>query len=762
MISLIRKGSVHALFAIIWAMILAINLICLATRLDSQAIDANLNSILPQAENAEVRQALKSINHNRNRQLLIAVRFAGQADEKLLDEIAQIFPKQKFTRIDTAAQSQAVADWYQQLQPYRQQLLSERDKNDLQNGRDDSVVKRALAQLYGFAGVSPTQFARDPLFLFQRYFMQTLPQNAGLSVQGNWLLSDYQGKSVAVLPLTLSTSAFNVDFQQDVKQHVARATQIAKQHDTTLSAIGTVVFAEHGFSQSKREMSTVGIGGLMGIVLLLCYAFRSLRPLILLLSALGVSLAVALNVTLWAFGSIHMVSLLFSASMIGVSIDYGFHFLSDYYQHRDNAKASIKRILSGLLLGLFSSVLAYALFLLSGLLLLKQVALLAIIGLPAMFLTVTLILPYAYGENSRIKPMPKHLQQFAHAVVNNPLAKVFSRPLTLLIAFVILTLGYAQLTPNDDIRNLQAIPKNLLKDEQLIRGLFKKPYVSTYAFLSADSAEQLLSAERQLITENPALFHTESALTNTLPTTAQQRENHALYQQFYAGKAAQNYQAQLGNSADLSLLDFAPMPIEKLLQSDALKQRFSQRLLHLPDARWALLMPALSDQVDANICNAVKLSVACHVIRPTEDLSAQFAHYRQQLSRYLLLAGALLLGFAWWRYGKRGALIALLPMFSATAAVVFSDYLATPLSLFSVLAALLVLGMGLDYVIFLAEASAPDKVMVSLSLSYLTTLLSFGLLVFSQTTAVATFGLVTAIGMTLVLLLSPAVVFAKR
>ncbi len=105
--------------------------------------------------------------------------------------------------------------------------------------------------------------------------------------------------------------------------------------------------------------------------------------------------------------------------------------------------------------------------------------------------------------------------------------------------------------------------------------------------------------------------------------------------------------------------------------------------------------------------------------------------------------------------------MALLPVLSAVSALMLVAALGADISLFSLLAMLLLLGMGLDYVIFLAESKNPEKVMVSLCLSCVTTILSFGLLAVSQTTAVAAFGMTVAVGMVLIFLLSPIAAHLK-
>ncbi|PIE45714.1 MAG: hypothetical protein CSA44_01830 [Gammaproteobacteria bacterium] len=735
-------------------------LLTLVRGVDSYSIDTDFNHILPQAENTNVRQALTTINNRQNRQLLVAVRLTTTPDKQTLNRIAGVFSNQLFILPNQQPNDKIMTKWYQQLLPYRHQLLSQQDRNDLKNHRESTVIKRAQRQLYGFAGINQSQFINDPLFLFQRFFIQTLPQISDVRFQGNWVVGKYAGQIVAILPLALTQSAFDIHYQQQVKQTIAEAQHTAEQHNGKLTAVGAIVFAEQGFSQSKREISSVGFGGILGIVLLLLYAFRSLRPLLLLISALGLSLALSLQLTLLVFGSLHIVALLFSAAIVGISIDYGFHFLTDYYQHNDDAKTSIKRIFPGLTLGLCSSVLAYTLFAFSGLQLLKQVAALAIFGLPSMYLTVVLVLPYFYHSSASNQwHIPKVLQTIAQWLVNNPLAKLFSRPILLIGALSVLLIDGFTIKPNDDVRNLQAMSTQLLADERLIRSVFNKPYIDRYALLSGDDSLQLLQAEKTLTRRYPNIFPPQEAISTVLPDTAQQLENRRFYQQLYQHKLSQAYQAATGYVGNLAISHFKPLPIAELLHSPAMQQRFSNRLLVMKNNRLAIMLPIVSKNFDADVCASIAgiNNVSCHLLSPVNDLSAQFARYRQQLSYYLLLAGVILLLLSLWRYGKRGLFVALLPLFCAALSVVMSNAFGMPLSLFSILAALLVLGMGLDYVIFLAETDRPARVMVSLALSYLTTLLSFGLLAVSQTVAVSTFGLTTAIGMTAILVLSPMV-----
>ena len=82
-------------------------------------------------------------------------------------------------------------------------------------------------------------------------------------------------------------------------------------------------------------------------------------------------------------------------------------------------------------------------------------------------------------------------------------------------------------------------------------------------------------------------------------------------------------------------------------------------------------------------------------------------------------------------------------------------WLGVPLQLFGVLAQLLLLGLGVDYGIFLLEHEGDGASWLAVCLGAASTLLAFGLLSLSATPALHGFGLTLLFGIGLVWLLSP-------
>jgi predicted exporter len=139
------------------------------------------------------------------------------------------------------------------------------------------------------------------------------------------------------------------------------------------------------------------------------------------------------------------------------------------------------------------------------------------------------------------------------------------------------------------------------------------------------------------------------------------------------------------------------------------------------------------------------------------SVSRVLARYRADFSLGLavavLLVWAVLARRYGWRHGAGALLPALLGMALALAA---HGYTHTPVTLFSVMALLLVLCIGGNYAVFLIEGRGREGItLIAVALSAATTLLSFGLLAFSSMPALAHFGATLLCGIAAAVLFSP-------
>ena len=143
-----------------------------------------------------------------------------------------------------------------------------------------------------------------------------------------------------------------------------------------------------------------------------------------------------------------------------------------------------------------------------------------------------------------------------------------------------------------------------------------------------------------------------------------------------------------------------------------------------------------------------RFSGYAHEFTVWKGLSAVVELAGTVLVTFFLLRLLSLFGRRAWRAWVPTALAALLSLAAL-------GWIGEPLQLFGVLAQLLLLGLGIDYGIFLLEHEGDGASWLAICLGGASTLLAFGLLALSSTPALHGFGLTLLLGIGLVWLLSP-------
>ncbi len=139
------------------------------------------------------------------------------------------------------------------------------------------------------------------------------------------------------------------------------------------------------------------------------------------------------------------------------------------------------------------------------------------------------------------------------------------------------------------------------------------------------------------------------------------------------------------------------------------------------------------------------------------ELNGLFAATQLSAAELKLISSAAILLLLCLPFGLGGALrVICLPLLSALAALACLGWLGQPLTLFSLFGLLLITAIGVDYAILMREnIGGPAVSLLGTLLSALTAWMSFGLLLLSQTPAIANFGLAISLGLLFCFLLSP-------
>jgi len=138
--------------------------------------------------------------------------------------------------------------------------------------------------------------------------------------------------------------------------------------------------------------------------------------------------------------------------------------------------------------------------------------------------------------------------------------------------------------------------------------------------------------------------------------------------------------------------------------------------------------------------------------------------YRHILTGLLLVALAVIACGAVMRLGWRKGALSLVPsVLSLGCGLAVLAFTGHAVNLFSLLALVLVLGIGINYTLFFSNPrGTPLTSMLAITLAMMTTLLTLGMLVFSTTQAISSFGIVLISGIFTAWLLAPLAMPTKR
>ena len=673
-----------------------------------------------------------------------------------------------------------LTDFYR---PWRFNLLSDADAGSLAADHFDAGGRLAT-RLHSPFCFGPTLSLADDPFGFAEAWLSGLPlKNFRLEMEDGLLVAREGEKTWVLVSGELSASAYDNRLQEQLLPAVNAAEKSLRERYGELEVLrtGAVFYAAEARESATREVDFIGTGSLVGMLLLLYLVFRSPRPLFLGLLAVGFGILSAVVVTLSVFGELHLITLVFGASLTGEAIDYAIQYFAAHLGAGADWQpmSGLRRIAPGLLVALATSLMGYGALMLAPFPALSQIALFALTGLIGACLSVFLLLPWLLQRPGRRDP--EQAVAFAQNFLNW-WQQHGQRKACLLLAAVLVAIalpGILQLTGDDDVHLLVTRPPALIAQEEKIRALSGFSGSSQFFLIEGADAQAALRHEEALATRleksvEQGVISGFTGVSAFVPSAARQTRNYGLLQTqlFRADRklSVQLSEAGLRDEVALQLQqDFQVAQGKTFSIDDWLKQPFSApyRIFWMGEQASggfaSIVQPQGLRDVAALRPLAEGLSGVTFVDK-AGSVSQRFGEYRQFGAQWLPLAFLLVYGVLCLRYGLRQAGWMLLPTLLAMMLSLSAfGYLGIPLTLFNLMALMLVLGVGVNYSVFLREGGVhAAATLAGVVLSAGTTLLSFGLLAFSSLPALSGFGLTLLLGIGCASLLAPMVlVFTK-
>lgn len=514
----------------------------------------------------------------------------------------------------------------------------------------------------------------------------------------------------------------------------------------------------------QADMKLVLLVSGLGIFLLFVVFLRSFRAFVVYLLPLFSMVAALVTAQLW-FGTLSGITVGFGAVLLGITIDFGLHvyFSLRYGRSSLGREQLLKTVARPVLFGGLTTLAAFAVLLTSALPGQRQLAIFAMAGILAALVLALFFLPHFIGSEKPLEVSSRVLLR-RHIYDRKPVLRIGVLILWLAVA-IFAAIQAQSLSINAELRQLSYLPDTLQQAEKKLSEVWGKMRNRALIFAAGDTLDGALQSNdlvwQQLQKEQ--VLQGVVTLAPVVPALQTQQQRVTSWSNFWEERQAtvRDLIRVSGEKYHFSASAFDPF-WERLNREPALITAESVKSWGLDRAIDSLLLKEDQGyQVLTLIPDEPQLVAAL-----TRDFSAHpeislvsQRHFSQQLSHeigadfshfisYAGVAVVVLLLLLFRRLSE--VLLALLPVLTGLL-VMFGGmgWLGLEMNLFNVVASILIIGLGVDYGIFMVCHGQQDDDLASsraILISGLTTLAGFGALVLAKHPALHSIGLTVLLG----------------
>lgn len=738
------------------------------------AVVSDISYLLPHAPNPVAAEITAKQNESFRRRYILLISTDSQTlTQSVYDELIGRAPQMGF---EPSASQSLPQDYLALLQQTPYAFAAAANLNAIHTQNTDYLIQSALNFWLSFNAASVLPPSSDPLGLAGA-FVKNLTQRSG---QTEGVLTQIKVQQQAqttwqqIVPLATSGENNSLQAQQntfaDLQNLIAQVQQ--QYPGAHIYPTGLAVHAVHSAVRTQNEILLISAFATLAIIILSLCVYRSLLPLCAALGTIAFGSWVGAVSCVLMFNHIHILAIAFGTSLMGVVVDYSFHYFSvqrHFSAAEHNNRFVIRLILPGISLSIITALAGYLGLWQTGMAVLQQIALLCVVGILAACLTIIALYP-------RLPHLARPHRHLRIERLLTGVATMWQRvPTAVIYGLLAAILGFSSFALysrpiNQSLNALYAPPQQLRATEQKIAQVYKEWVPNQYLAVIAPNPDALI---QQLYALAPVLnnlvaqglIQSFNDLTQWVPDPAK------------LPAMARDY-AQLINTPEIQahFAQFDAVP-NSPSQTTALPSS-GQWINHLPDAVKNSLYLSLNDTRVvglvrfSGISDAVALQTALNTLIPTAsadtilniDTVQTISQGLQIQTRRALLGLALAFGLsfavlmAFYRSGIAAALIAV-PLASCAVTLCFIMFTGN-LTLFHLLALFLALGLGVDYAILFSHSKKfPSGVSAEIvSLAAIGNALSFGLLSFTSLPMLAAFGLATSLCLICNFIFAPLVV----
>ncbi|MCK9381490.1 MAG: MMPL family transporter [Sulfuritalea sp.] len=617
-----------------------------------------------------------------------------------------------------------------------------------------------------FGVLSKATLARDPTGEFLATLRQLDPGAMPALRRGVWFSGD--GKRAFLIAQTRAPGFDSLRQAEAIAKVHGALAALYPQVAVTLTGPG--VFAAESRRLIESDALRLSLCSALVILAMLLFVYRSALPVVLVLTPVAFGLLIGVLVVQALFGSVHAVTLGFSATLIGEAVDYPNYLLLNTARG-ETARRAAQRIGGTLLLAVLTTVASALALTLSSFTGLAQLGVLTMVGVMVAGLTTHRLLPWLLGD--RVLEFRRLDVPTGANIARARWPGAIAATATLCGA---LWLGYMHPAWwETDLASISPVPPQMRELDSQLRREMGAPEVSFFVASRGASEAAALQAGEEILSvlqqwkqggrirsyDSPAWYlpapATQAARLQALPDTAALQENLLVALRGLPFRP----DAFTPFVQDIAAARMEPPMNRASYAGTPLGAKLNALVIEL-EGEWLVLTPLVG-------VNDPKLLAAELAAMPAgksslvdlAQISSQMvAGYRREalhqtgwgaLLILLLLTVGLRSPRRTWRVT---APIAAALVLTVTLLVAGGQRL----GVFHLVALLLVLGVGLNYALFFerppADAAERARTRLSLVVCSVSTVATFGFLSLSATPVLHAIGSTVALGALLSLILS--------
>jgi predicted exporter len=746
--------SLTTLCLLIW---LAFNFQHLGSRIEN-----DLMSLLPKSEREINSEKIISQIAKTGESHLVLIITSSKLDESIKAEelLWEDLKKLGLKRTNSNLDFNKVINFYR---PYKSSLITADDVNQINTNSSQFWHDKSLSLAYSFSGMG-LDWKDDPFGLLGDWLNSLV--KAKVRPYGSSLIIEDSNSTFVAMPLELSNPDTSMDQRNFLATSIIQTIEKTKKKlpSIEIQKAGVLFYASATAIKAENEISTIGIISIITALTLITLAFRSAIAIGAVLLTVCVAGLYAFLICLLIYPKVYLLTLAFGTSLIGMSVDYCLYWLTSSIEDPKRPEDRRRYLLPGMALALLTTVFGYTLLSATPFPVLSQMAIFSISGLIAAWLFVMLFFPLIgwleFKKNSFYLAFSAIKPGFG---IHNPILRSTFTAILLLISLY----GVVTFKGTDDIRALASYDKNLIAEQMTVSKILELPSPAQFFIVSGNTPDEILTTSENLINELQKLIKNKQlisyqAISNFVPSIKSQKTNKAIYEKLMGGEAL-NKVAKTMEMPDSWVA--AEQNQNNILTFDEFKksplfEKF-QGLWFENNGKYftAILLSGISDQFTIDQLSEMENPSIIWVNKPLE-ISEIFKRYRILFSIFIALAYVVTFIAISLRF-KSNAWRAIAPPVLATFITIsILTTLAEPIGLLSVLAFALLLGVGTDYGIFLLQYPRDERVIFSISIGALMSLVAFGTLTISHVPALHSFGITLLFGISLSWALT--IFFAKK